>query len=192
LVSPFTTRTTFEKLIDTEIENALKGKRSGITAKLNSLEDKKIIKKLYNASYAGVKIRLLVRGFSCLIPELKGISDNIHITSIIDRYLEHGRIYSFENNGNPKIFMGSADWMTRNLDKRIEVLTPIMDPECKKELMEILAIQMNDTVKARIHNVEETNPYKKKMDDNLSSIQSQYQIRAYLKNVHAPKYILSK
>lgn len=192
LVSPFTTRITFEKLIDTEIKNALKGKKSGITAKLNSLEDKKIIKKLYNASCAGVKIRLLVRGFTCLIPELKGISDNIHMTSIIDRYLEHGRIYSFENNGDPQIFMGSADWMTRNLDKRIEVLTPILDLACKKELLEILAMQINDTVKARIHNAEETNAYKKKMDDNTPSIQSQYQIRAYLKKVHTPTYILSK
>jgi len=127
-----------------------------------------------------------------LIPGLKGISENIHITSIIDRYLEHGRIYSFENNGDHKIFMGSADWMTRNIDQRIEVLTPIIDPECKKELMEILAIQMNDTVKARIHNVEETNEYKKKMDDNIPSIQSQYQIRMYLKKVHSNVYILSK
>ncbi|KAA1246958.1 polyphosphate kinase 1 [Aquimarina sp. RZ0] len=191
LVSPFTTRKTFEELIDTEIANAEKGKSSGITAKLNSLEDKEIINKLYDASNAGVTIRLLVRGFSCLIPGLKGISENIEITSIVDRYLEHGRIYHFNNDNNPKMYIGSADWMTRNLDKRIEVLVPIIDKTCKKQLKEILDIQLNDTTKARIQTAEETNPYKKRID-NESSIHSQYQIREYLKKIQAPENILSK
>ncbi|WP_405206762.1 polyphosphate kinase 1 [Aquimarina sp. LLG6339-5] len=191
LISPFTTRDSFEKLIDIEINNAKNGKKAGIKAKLNSLEDKSIIKKLYEANVAGVKIELLVRGFSCLIPGLEGISENITVTSIIDRYLEHGRIYFFENNGDPKLYIGSADWMTRNLDKRIEVLVPIINNNCKQELIEILTIQLNDNTKARILDFEENNNYKKKMDEK-PSIQSQYQIREYLKEKHSPKSMLSK
>ncbi|AXT49838.1 polyphosphate kinase 1 [Aquimarina sp. BL5] len=191
LVSPFTTRIQFEELIDKEIYNSKNGNISGITAKLNSLEDKKIINKLYDASNAGVKTKLLVRGFTCLIPGLKDISENIQITSILDRYLEHGRIYHFNNNGDSKIFIGSADWMTRNLDKRIEVLVPILDKDCKKELKTILDIQLNDNVKARIQDANETNSYKKKMDDK-PSIQSQHLLREYLTKIHAPINTLTK
>ncbi|WP_299241370.1 polyphosphate kinase 1 [uncultured Aquimarina sp.] len=184
LVSPFTTRKTFEELIEKEIDNAKTGKPSGIRAKLNSLEDKLIIQKLYDASNAGVKIELLVRGFTCLVSGLSEISQNIKIISIVDRFLEHGRIYHFENNGSEKLYIGSADWMTRNLDKRIEVLVPILDEDCKKELETILDIQLNDNVKARIQDANETNRYKKKMDDK-PSIQSQHQIREYLTEVHS-------
>ncbi|WP_299216889.1 polyphosphate kinase 1 [uncultured Aquimarina sp.] len=191
LVSPFTTRKTFVQLIEKEIDNAKNGKPSGIRAKLNSLEDKLIIQKLYDASNTGVKIELLVRGFTCLIPELQGVSQNIKITSIVDRFLEHGRIYHFENDGYEKLYIGSADWMTRNLDKRIEVLVPILDEDCKKELKIILDIQLKDNVKARIQDAEETNSYKKKMDDK-PSIQSQYQIREYLTQKHSLTNILSK
>ena len=191
LVSPFTTRKEFEKLIDREIYNAKNDNASGITAKLNSLEDKKIINKLYDASDAGVKIKLLVRGFTCLIPGLEDISENIQITSIVDRYLEHGRIYHFNNNEDSKMFIGSADWMTRNLDKRIEVLTPILDKDCKNELRTIMDIQLNDNVKARIQDANETNSYKKKMDDK-TSMQSQHKIREYLTNLHSPTNILTK
>ncbi|WP_299311858.1 polyphosphate kinase 1 [uncultured Aquimarina sp.] len=190
LVSPFTTRKTFEELIDKEIDNAKNGKKSGIRAKLNSLEDKLIIQKLYDASNAGVKIELLVRGFTCLIPGLQGISKNIKITSIIDRFLEHGRIYNFNNDGYEKLYIGSADWMTRNLDKRIEVLVPILDEDCKEELNTVLNIQLNDNVKARIQDTEETNRYKKKMDDK-PSIQSQLKIREYLLEKHSLTNTLS-
>ncbi len=191
LVSPYNTRKTFEELIDNEITNVENGKPSGIKAKLNSLEDKQIISKLYDASNAGVKIELIVRGFTCLIPGLSGISENIKMISIVDRFLEHGRIYLFENNRDEKLYIGSADWMTRNLDKRIEVLVPILDEDCKKELKNILKIQLNDTVKARIQDEKETNCYKKKMDDQ-SSIQSQKDIRAYLKQIHSSYKILSE
>ncbi|WP_340063330.1 polyphosphate kinase 1 [Ascidiimonas aurantiaca] len=159
LVSPFTTRVTFENLIDQEITNARKGKPSGITAKMNALEDKKLIEQLYKASEAGVPVRLLVRGFCCLISQRKGLSDHIKVTSIVDRYLEHGRIYIFENAGNQKMYIGSADWMPRNLDKRIEVLAPILDKEVFTELYHLLQLQLNDTVKARHIEEEHKNEY---------------------------------
>ncbi|TPN89154.1 polyphosphate kinase 1 [Aquimarina algicola] len=184
LVSPFITRQKFEKLIDIEIENAKRGFKAQIISKLNSLEDKQMINKLYEASQAGVKITLVVRGFSCLIPGIEGISENIRITSILDRYLEHGRIYYFENNGDPNVFIGSADWMTRNLDKRIEVLTPILDESLKKELIDILQIQVNDNIKARIHDIDESNHYQIKKDEE-EFIQSQNAIREYLLNIHS-------
>ncbi|HEA29766.1 MAG TPA: polyphosphate kinase 1, partial [Leeuwenhoekiella sp.] len=150
LVSPFTTRRSFEKLINTEIENANNGKKAMITAKMNSLEDQEIINLLYDASQAGVEIRLIVRGFTCLVPGLDGISDSIFMTSIVDRYLEHGRIYLFHNAGDEKMYIGSADWMTRNLDRRIEVLVPIYDTDLYKELKDILDLQLRDNRKARI------------------------------------------
>lgn len=184
LISPFTTRKTFSDMINREIENARLGKSSGITAKMNSLEDKEIIELLYKASEAGVKIRLLVRGFTCLIPGVKGMSENIYITSIVDRFLEHGRIYVFENDGKEEIFFGSADWMTRNLDRRIEVIAPIYDKDIAKEFKEILNLQLNDNVKARIHDAEESNQFVQRKDDE-PAIRSQYAIYNYLKKIHS-------
>ncbi len=128
-ISPFSTRKNFSKLIQNEIDFAKEGKKASIVAKMNSLEDEEMIELLYKASNAGVKIRLLIRGFTSLIPGIKGMSENIYITSIIDRFLEHGRIYLFENGGDEKIYFGSADWMSRNLDRRIEVITPIYDED---------------------------------------------------------------
>lgn len=184
LISPFSTRETFTKMIMYEIENALAGKKAAITAKMNSLEDPEIIEWLYKASNAGVKIRLLVRGFTCLIPGVKGMSENIHITSIVDRFLEHGRIYLFENGGDEKLYFGSADWMTRNLDRRIEVIAPIFDPDLLQEFKDILNIQLRDNVKARIQDEAETNRYveKKKGD---KTIRSQEEIYNYLKKKHS-------
>jgi polyphosphate kinase len=181
LVSPFTTRRSFEKLIHTEIKNAHNGKKAAITAKMNSLEDREMTDLLYLASQAGVKIRLLVRGFSCLVPGIKGISDNIVMTSIVDRYLEHGRIYLFHNDGDEKIYMGSADLMTRNLDRRIEVLAPIYDPDLFKELKDILNLQLQDNRKARVQNEEESNAY---ITDRMGepALRSQYAIYDYLKD----------
>ncbi|MEH6408387.1 MAG: polyphosphate kinase 1, partial [Leeuwenhoekiella sp.] len=175
LISPFTTRRTFEKLINTEIENARNGKKAAIIAKMNSLEDPEMIELLYKASNAGVKIRMIVRGFTSLIPGIKGLSENIFMTSIVDRYLEHGRIYLFHNDGDEKMYIGSADWMTRNLDRRIEVLTPVYDKDLFIELKDILNLQLNDNCKARVHNNEENNSYiEKKAQD--PEIRSQYGI----------------
>jgi len=180
LISPFTTRRIFEKLIHNEIEAAQAGQKAQITAKMNSLEDPDMIQLLYKASQAGVKIRLIVRGFTCLIPGVEGLSENIYMTSIVDRYLEHGRIYLFHNGGDEQMYIGSADWMTRNLDRRIEVLTPIYDSDLFAELKDILVLQLADNVKARIQDAEETNAYvKQKTGDKR--IRSQYEIYDYLK-----------
>ena len=180
LISPFTTRRIFEKLIHNEIEAAQAGEKAQITAKMNSLEDPDMIQLLYKASQAGVKIRLIVRGFTCLIPGVEGLSENIYMTSIVDRYLEHGRIYLFHNGGDEQMYIGSADWMTRNLDRRIEVLTPIYDSDLFAELKDILVLQLADNVKARIQDAEETNAYvKQKTGDQR--IRSQYEIYDYLK-----------
>lgn len=182
-ISPFSTRKKFTARIMTEIENALAGKKSGITAKMNSLEDPEIIEWLYKASNAGVKIRLLVRGFTCLVPGVKGMSENIYITSIVDQFLEHGRIYVFENGGEPEVFFGSADWMTRNLDRRIEVISPVLDPDIVKEFIDILNIQLSDNVKARIQDPMESNDYVKR-GESEKPIRSQIEIYNYLKEKH--------
>ncbi len=183
-ISPFSTRRNFTSLIMKEIENAQAGKKAAITAKMNSLEDPEMIEWLYKASNAGVKVRLLVRGFTSLIPGVKGLSENIYITSILDQFLEHGRIYIFENGGDEKIFFGSADWMTRNLDRRIEVIAPIYNEEISREFKDILEIQLKDNVKARIQDKEETNTYVKKSPGD-KAIRSQIEIYEYLKKKHA-------
>tara|TARA_B100001765_G_C19508620_1_gene345260 strand:- start:116 stop:2173 length:2058 start_codon:yes stop_codon:yes gene_type:complete len=159
LVAPFTARETFEKLIENEIAQAKQGNDAYILAKMNSLQDKKMIKLLYEASNAGVKIRMVVRGICSLVPGIKGQSENIHITSILDRFLEHGRMYVFGNGGNEKIYIGSADWMKRNLSHRIEVITPILDADVQKTLRALLDIQLNDTAKARIIDKDQNNHY---------------------------------
>jgi polyphosphate kinase len=137
------------RYIDNEAKNAREGKPARISAKLNSLVDVGIIEALYRASTDGVVIKLLVRGICCLKSGIRGLSENITVVSIVDRYLEHSRIYYFESNGNPKIFLSSADWMPRNLDRRVEVAFPVESPELKKEIIDILRISMSDTVKLR-------------------------------------------
>lgn len=183
LISPFSTRQEFTKLIYNEIENARDGKTAKITAKMNSLEDEEMIELLYRASNAGVEIRMLIRGFTCLIPGIKGMSENIYITSVVDRFLEHGRMYLFENNGNELLFYGSADWMDRNLNRRIEVISPVLDSDIKKEFIDILKIQLNDNVKARIQEPSEANEYVKRTKAE-DKIRSQYAIYEYLKEKH--------
>lgn len=183
-ISPFSTRKNFTSLIMNEIHNARSGKKASITAKMNSLEDPEMIELLYKASNAGVKIRLLIRGFTCLIPGIPGMSENIYITSIIDQFLEHGRIYLFENGTDQKIFFGSADWMTRNLDSRIEVIAPIYDKDIAAEFKDILELQLNDNVKARILDDAETNEYVQ-AGPNEKTIRSQYEIYSYLKKKHS-------
>jgi polyphosphate kinase len=162
LVSPFTTRSNFETLINNEIEYAEAGKDAYITLKLNSLQDDKMIKLLYNANNAGVKIRLVIRGICCLVPGIIGQSEYIVVTSIVDRFLEHGRIYMFGNGGKEKLYIGSADWMTRNLDHRIEVITPILDQDVHLKLKQLLDLQLKDTLKSRIIDSKQTNHYVEK------------------------------
>lgn len=148
LVAKFNLREKFIALIDNEIQNHKKGLSSGITIKLNNLEEKSLIEKLYEASKSGVKIQLIVRGICCLVPGIPGMSETISVRRIVDRNLEHGRIFVFDNNGDPLIYMGSADWMNRNIYNRIEVCFPIYDPNLKKELLDILEFQLEDNVKA--------------------------------------------
>ena len=156
-VSPFTTRIRFEERIDQEIENAKNGIDAWMILKMNSLQDKQMIQKLYQASAAGVQIQIIVRGFCCLIPGIPGVSDNIRVTSIVDRFLEHARVYIFANGGNNKVYLASADWMTRNLDRRIEVVFPISDKALQAELRSIIDLQLSDNTKARIIDQQQTN-----------------------------------
>ncbi|PRR86372.1 RNA degradosome polyphosphate kinase [Clostridium luticellarii] len=149
-IAPLNLRERFLYLIRRETDNALKGKPAKIIAKMNSLVDKHVIEALYNASCAGVKIQLIVRGICCLRPNVKDVSENITVTSIVGRFLEHSRIYYFYNDGEEDLYLSSADWMNRNLDRRVELLFPIEDGDVKNKLKKILNIQLNDTIKARI------------------------------------------
>lgn len=165
IVSPHYTRSRFNKLIEREILNALSGKEAYIKLKMNSLSDFKMVDKLYEASNAGVKIQLIIRGICCLIPGVKGLSENIEAISIVDNYLEHSRIYIFGNNGDSEVFISSADFMTRNLDARVEVTCPIYDPEIKQELIDTFEIGWKANVKARIHSTDLLNQYRKRGDE---------------------------
>ncbi len=161
LVSPMNTRSNILDLIDNEISHAMAGNSAFIKVKINNLVDKKLIKKMYQASNAGVKIQLIVRGISCLIPQIENYSKNIQVISIVDRYLEHARFMIFGNNGNPKYYISSADWMERNLDNRIEVSCPILDDRLKSELDLIFEYQWKGNVKVRFQNKLMDNRYKK-------------------------------
>tara|TARA_Y100001968_G_scaffold81098_1_gene72233 strand:- start:603 stop:2741 length:2139 start_codon:yes stop_codon:yes gene_type:complete len=144
LVAPISLRQGIEALIKREIKNASNGKEAKILAKMNSLVDKRIIDLLYEASNAGVKIELIIRGMCCLYPGKKGMSENIKVFSIIGRFLEHSRIFWFSNNGNPEVFIGSADWMRRNLDRRVEAVTPIESPKLKLQIEKLLHTYLQD------------------------------------------------
>lgn len=146
--APIGLREKFLELINYETEQCRQGKKAGITAKMNSLADTEIIDALYKASRAGVGIRLLVRGICCLKPGVKGLSETIEVAATIDRYLEHARIFRFEHGGDRRIFIASADWMPRNLDRRIELLVPVEDESCQERLISILECQWKDTAKA--------------------------------------------
>jgi len=167
LVAPFNLRKRLVKLVDAEIQNAQTGNKAEIILKLNSLEDKKMIKKLYEASKAGVKIKLIVRGICCLVPGVKGLSENIEVISIVDRFLEHTRIYIFHNCGARKYFLSSADWMKRNLNRRIEVAFPIYDKETKMDIQKVINLQLSDNQKARIIDQNQTNEYKTDSEDKI-------------------------
>ena len=179
LVSPFSTRNTLEKRIEQEIENATAGKDANIILKMNSLQDKSMINLLYKASNAGVKVRLIIRGICCLVPGIKDQSENIYVTSILDRFLEHGRIYIFGNDGDEVMYIGSADWMTRNLTHRIEVLTPILDESIQKTIKELIEIQLADNVKARIIDAMQQNKY---VENSNNKVRAQYATYEYFKS----------
>ncbi|MDX2281196.1 MAG: polyphosphate kinase 1 [Saprospiraceae bacterium] len=161
LVGKFNLRPGLYKLIDNEIDAAKRNERAEMVIKLNSLEDKDMIKKLYEASTAGVKIRLIIRGICCLVPGIRGMSENIEIISIVDRFLEHARVFVFHNGGDERIFLSSADWMERNLTYRIETTFPVYDPDLKTEIKEMLELQLNDNVKARYIDRFNLNEYRK-------------------------------
>jgi len=191
LVSPHTTRTGIVELIDQEIENARAGYQAAMTLKCNSLVDKQMVMKLYEASEAGVEIKLIVRGMCSLLPGVKGISENIQGISIVDRYLEHPRVFVFYNRGKPKYFIGSADLMTRNLDYRVEVVCPILDTDAQKILQDTLDQQWHDNIKARILDQHQANEFirgKKKS----TRIRSQETIHRYLSTGKLPRYPKSR
>ncbi|TRW24300.1 polyphosphate kinase 1 [Flavobacterium zepuense] len=180
LVSPHYTRSKFYKLIDREILSAIAGKEAYIKLKMNSLTDFKMIDKLYEASREGVKIQLVIRGMCCLIPGVPGMSENIEAISIVDNYLEHSRIYIFGNSGNPDIYISSADFMTRNLDSRVEVTCPIYDEDIKKELLDTFDIGWKGNVKARYHSESLENKYRKQ--PNAKPFRAQIETYNYYRN----------
>ena len=183
LVAPFNMRSTFVSLIDNEIKNSKGGKKAEIIIKLNSIEDRKMIKKLYEASQAGVKIKLIVRGICCLIPGKKRLSKNISAISIVDRFLEHARIYVFHNGGKKIMYVASADWMRRNLSRRIEVAFPILDKKIKAQLLKLIELQWNDNTKARVIDAEQKNEYR--TSKSKKKIRSQYEIYDYIKEINS-------
>lgn len=152
-VSPINTESKIKKLIINEINNAKSGKNAWIKIKINNITSHSLIRSLYDASRAGVKIEMIVRGICCLIPGKKNMSDNIEVISIVDRFLEHTRFMIFNNDGNNKTFISSADWMTRNLDNRVEVTCPILQDDLKNEILDIFNICWSDNIKARMVNV---------------------------------------
>ncbi len=168
IVSPFNTRRRFMDLINQEIENAEKKKQAWIILKMNNLVDGGMIRKLYEASQAGVKIKLIIRGICSLIPGQRGLSENIECISVIGRFLEHTRISVFCNNRKPLYYISSADWMTRNIDHRIEVTTPILDPSLKAEIQEFLDLQLHPDAKVRIVDKLQKNDYRKPVADSKS------------------------
>jgi polyphosphate kinase len=178
LASPFNLREQIIALIKKEIHNAKKGVKTGIVLKVNSISDEEIIHNLYHASQAGVNVRLIVRGICCLVPGIKGLSENIEVISIIDKYLEHARVYYFHNGGRPKVYISSADMMLRNLDLRVELACPIYDESIKLHLLNILEMQWRDNIKARIIDAQQNNKY---ISMNTNPHRSQLETYQYLK-----------
>ena len=176
IVSPHYTTNAFIKLIDREIGYAREGKEAFIRIKMNSFTSYKMVDKLYEASKAGVKIHLIVRGICCLIPGVEGMSENIEAISVVDKFLEHPRLFIFSNDGQPEVYISSADWMTRNLDNRVEVGCPIYDEDIKRELIDTFEISWNDNVKARTFNAHQNNSYRR---NELPKLRSQFAMYDY-------------
>ncbi|KGY09124.1 MULTISPECIES: polyphosphate kinase 1 [Vibrio] len=181
IVSPRNSRKQLYRLIDGEIANAKIGKPASITLKVNNLVDKGLINKLYGASASGVEVNMIIRGMCSLVPGVEGISDNIKIISIVDRFLEHPRVLVTHNDGDPQVYISSADWMTRNIDHRIEVTAPVRDPRLKQRIIDIINIHFTDTVKARWIDKEMSNTYVPR--GNRKKLRSQIAIYDYLKQV---------
>ena len=160
IVSPHYTKKILKQLIEEEIKNAKAGKEAYIKLKMNNITSYKMIDKLYEASRAGVKIQMIVRGICCLVPNIEGMSENIEVISIVDKFLEHPRLFIFGNNGNPKVYISSADWMTRNISFRVEVGCPIYDETIKQELIDTFEISWADNVKARVIDQAQDNHYR--------------------------------
>ncbi len=175
IVSPLESRQKIYDLIDKEIKIAKSGKSAYIILKMNSLTDEDMVAKLYDANNAGVKINLIIRGMCCLVPGVPGFSEHIEVISIIDRFLEHARVWIFGNDGNENVFLTSADLMARNLDHRVEVGFPILDPSVKSEIRDIIDIQLRDNSKAREINQLNNNRYKR----NRTKIQNRAQVDIY-------------
>jgi polyphosphate kinase len=179
VVAPFDMRNFFINMLNREMRNAQASKEAWALIKLNSLSDEKIVKKLCKASQAGVKIRLIIRGICVLVPGIPGLSENIEAISIVDKFLEHSRVFVFCNGGDEKYYISSADWMIRNFDNRIEVACPILDPGIQKELRDILEIQWRDNQKARLVNADPINKYRK--PGSKEKVRAQMEIYGYFK-----------
>jgi polyphosphate kinase len=189
LVSPHTIRSTLVEHIQREIKNAKAGKKAWMILKMNSLVDQRLIDMLYEAGQAGVKIELVVRGVCSLKTDMKDMSENIHVVSIVDKYLEHSRIFLFCNGGEEKMYISSADWMSRNLDHRVEVACPINDKVIQQELKGFLELQLADNVKARVIDKHQTNP-KRKAKEGEKEIRAQedfYDILAEMNRIEENK-----
>lgn len=179
IASPHYTKSAVFKLINKEIDNVKQGKEGLIRLKMNSLSSYPMIDKLYEASRAGVKIQMIVRGICCLIPGVKGMSENIEVISVVDKFLEHSRIYMFGNDTVAKLYISSADWMTRNIENRVEVSCPIYDEDIKKEIIDTFNICWSDNVKARLLNDSQENEYRK---NDKEKVRSQFAIYDYYLN----------
>ena len=178
-VGQFNLRSNLERLIDREIKNAQNGKPAEIILKLNSIQDQKMIARLYKASQAGVHIKMIVRGICSLVPGVPGVSDNIEAISIVDRYLEHARVFIFHNKGKEEIYLSSADWMLRNLSFRVETIFPVYDPAIRQQIKDVIELQWKDNVKARILDAAQCNEYRR--NDNEIPCQSQLETYNYFK-----------
>ena len=186
LVSPHTSRTGIMELIDGEIKNAREGFRAQLFFKCNNLVDKQLTLKLYEASQAGVEVRLVIRGMCSLLPGVSGISENIQAISIVDRYLEHPRVYVAHNRGVPKYFIGSADLMTRNIDSRVEVICPVTDEAAQTLLQDVLDQQWNDNSKARVIDSKQGNEMVAS-SGRATLVRSQETIHRYLQSGKSPR-----
>jgi polyphosphate kinase len=189
LVAQFNLLPRFLELIDREIANARQGLPASLLIKMNSLEERELIDKLYEASGAGVRIQLLIRGICCCVPGVAGQSENIRIRRNVDRYLEHGRVFIFHNGGREELFLGSADWMNRNIHRRIEVCFPVCDPRLQAEILELMRLQLADTVAATPITAEGENiaadPAFDPTPGPAGAVGSQEAIYQYLKDLRA-------
>jgi len=182
-VSPLTQRQKISDRIDREIALVESGRPGRILIKVNNLADPDLVTQLYEASRAGVRIDACVRGMCTLVPGVPGMSDRIRVISIVDRFLEHPRVAIFYNDGDPEVFISSADWMTRNLDNRVEVATPIYDPRHRKTIIDLMELQFKDTTKAREIDEEQTNAYVER--GNRRKLRSQMSTYNYIKQLES-------